>query len=86
MLAFALRNHFLTVSLHKTVPILAELRQTTDSTKHKKVFMGMIELLIGVIIFILLANFILGVVPIPNNIVGVIITLLIIYLVWGFVF
>lgn len=48
--------------------------------------MGIIELIIGIIIFLLLANVFLSLVPIPRGIAGTVITLLILYLVWTLVF
>jgi hypothetical protein len=48
--------------------------------------MGIIELIIGIIIFLLLANVFLSLVPIPRGIAGTLITLLILYLVWTLVF
>jgi len=48
--------------------------------------MGLIELIIGLIIFLFLANIFLALVPIPRGIAGTIVVLLILYLVWSFVF
>ncbi len=48
--------------------------------------MGIIELIIGLIIFFLLANIVLSLVPIPRGIAGTIITLLVLYLLWTLVF
>ncbi len=48
--------------------------------------MGIIELIIGILIFLFLANFFLAVVPIPRGIAGTVVTLLILYLLWSIVF
>lgn len=48
--------------------------------------MGILELILGLLIFMLLANFVIGVVPIPRGLLGTIITLLILVLIWQLVF
>jgi hypothetical protein len=48
--------------------------------------MGIIEIVIGLIIFLLLSNFVLALVPIPRGIAGTLVALLILYLVWSLVF
>ncbi|MCD8526863.1 hypothetical protein LRY65_01475 [Candidatus Woesebacteria bacterium] len=48
--------------------------------------MGILELIVGIIVFLLLANFVLAVVPIPRGIAGTLVALLILYLVWSLVF
>ncbi|MFZ1721126.1 MAG: hypothetical protein WAU07_01345 [Microgenomates group bacterium] len=48
--------------------------------------MGIIELIIGVLIFLLVLNFVLAIVPIPHGIAGTLVTLLILYMVWQLVF
>lgn len=48
--------------------------------------MGIIEFIIGIIIFLFLANFVLAVVPVPKGIAGTVVVLLILYLLWSIVF
>lgn len=45
-----------------------------------------LELIIGIIIFVLLLNIIFSFVPIPRGIAGTIVALLIVYVVWRLVF
>lgn len=48
--------------------------------------MGIIELIIAIVIFLLLANIFLSFVPIPRGIAGVLVALLLIYLAYVIVF
>lgn len=48
--------------------------------------MGLIELILGLLIFLLIINLIFAVVPIPKGIGGTIVVVLIILLVWSLVF
>ena len=46
----------------------------------------MLELIIGIIIFVLLANIVFSFVPIPRGIVGTIVAILILFILWRLVF
>lgn len=46
----------------------------------------MLELIIGIIIFVLLANIVFSFVPIPRGIVGTIVAILILFIIWRLVF
>lgn len=46
----------------------------------------MLEILLGLLLFVLIANIIFSFVPIPRGILGTIIALLILYFVWRLVF
>lgn len=48
--------------------------------------MGILELIVGLIIFLLLINIVFALVPIPRGIGGFIIALLILVLIWRLVF
>ncbi len=48
--------------------------------------MGILELILGLFIFLLLANIVFSFVPIPRGIAGTIVALLILYLLWTWVF
>lgn len=48
--------------------------------------MGILEVILGVLLFMLLANFVFALVPIPRGIAGTIVALLILYLLWRLVF
>ncbi len=48
--------------------------------------MGLLEALIGLFLFVLVLNIVFSFVPVPNNIGGAIIAILIIVLVWRLVF
>jgi hypothetical protein len=47
--------------------------------------MGLIELIIAVIIFLIIANIVLALIPIPNGIAGVIVVL-VLFLLWRLFF
>jgi len=46
----------------------------------------MLELIIGIIIFVLLANIVFSFVPIPRGVVGTIVAILILFVLWRLVF
>jgi len=46
----------------------------------------MLELILGIIIFVLIANIVFAFVPIPRGIGGTIIAILILFLIWRLVF
>lgn len=46
----------------------------------------MLELIIGIVIFVLLANIVFSFVPIPRGIVGTIVAILILVIIWRLVF
>lgn len=48
--------------------------------------MGIIELIVGLLLFALIANLFLALIPIPRGIIGTLITILILILVWRMVF
>ena len=48
--------------------------------------MGILELIIAVIVFLVIANIVLALVPVPKGIAGVIVVLLILFLLWRLVF
>ena len=48
--------------------------------------MGFIELIIGLLIFLVLANIVFSFVPIPRGILGTIVALLILVFIWRLVF
>jgi hypothetical protein len=48
--------------------------------------MGLIELIVGLLVFLLIANIFLSLIPIPNNIAGTLITILILLVIWRMVF
>lgn len=48
--------------------------------------MGIIEFIIGLFIFLLLANIFLSLIPIPRGIAGTVVAILVLYLVWSLVF
>ena len=48
--------------------------------------MGIIELILGLLLVVLIANIFLALVPIPQGIAGTIIALLLVYLAWSIVF
>lgn len=48
--------------------------------------MGILELLIGLLLFALIANVFLALIPLPNGIAGTIIAIIIVVLAWRLVF
>lgn len=48
--------------------------------------MGILELLLGLLLFVIVANIVFSFVPIPNNIAGSILALIILVLVWRLLF
>jgi len=46
----------------------------------------MLDLIIGIIIFVLLANIVFSFVPIPRGVVGTIVAILILFVLWRLVF
>jgi len=48
--------------------------------------MGILELIVGILLFLLILNLILALVPIPRGIAGTIVVILLIVLVWSVVF
>lgn len=48
--------------------------------------MGIIELLVGLLIFILIANIVFSFIPIPRGIAGTIVAILILLFIWRLVF
>lgn len=48
--------------------------------------MGILELIIGLLLFMLIANVFLSLVPIPRGIAGTLVVLLILLFIWRFVF
>lgn len=48
--------------------------------------MGIIELIVGLLIFLLIANIFLALIPIPRGIAGTIITVLVLIFIWQLVF
>jgi len=48
--------------------------------------MGIIELIVGILIFLLISNIFLSLIPMPRGIAGSLVTLLILYFVWKLVF
>lgn len=48
--------------------------------------MGIIELLIGLLLFALIANLFLSLIPLPRGIAGTIIAIIIVILAWRLVF
>lgn len=48
--------------------------------------MGILELIIGLILFSLIANLFLSLIPIPRGIAGTLIALLIVYFAWTLIF
>lgn len=48
--------------------------------------MGILELIVGLLIFILLANIFLSLAPIPRGIAGTLVALLLLYLAWSIIF
>lgn len=48
--------------------------------------MGILELIIGLLVFALLANFVLALVPIPRGLAGTLVAILILILLWRLVF
>ena len=48
--------------------------------------MGILELIVGIILFLLVANLFLKLIPLPSGIVGTIIAILLLVLAWRLVF
>lgn len=48
--------------------------------------MGIIELIVGLLLFLLIANIFLALIPIPRGIAGTLITILILIFIWRLVF
>jgi len=48
--------------------------------------MGILELIVGLLIFLLIANVFLSLIPIPRGIAGTLITILILVVIWRLVF
>ncbi len=48
--------------------------------------MGILELIIGLILFLVIADIVFSFVPIPRNILGTVAAVLILYFIWRFVF
>lgn len=48
--------------------------------------MGILELIIGLILFLVIADIVFSFVPIPRNILGTVAAILILYFIWRFVF
>lgn len=48
--------------------------------------MGILEFLVGLLLFLLVANIFLSLIPLPRNIAGTLIAILIVYLAWRLVF
>lgn len=48
--------------------------------------MGIIEIILGLLLFALIANIFLSLIPIPNNIVGIIIAIIIVLFAWRLIF
>lgn len=48
--------------------------------------MGLLEIIIGILLFVFLVNFVFSFIPIPNGIAGTIVAILIIILIWRLVF
>ncbi len=48
--------------------------------------MGILELILGILLFLFLANFILALVPIPRGLGGTVVAILILVLIWRLVF
>jgi hypothetical protein len=48
--------------------------------------MGILELILGILLFVLLANIVFSFIPIPRGILGTIIAILILYFIWRLVF
>ncbi len=48
--------------------------------------MSILELILGILLFLFLANFVLAVVPIPRGIGGIIVVILLLLLIWRLVF
>ncbi len=81
------RKCAITVLLQSTHKRVVNERYSVDSTNIiKENIMGIIELIIGILIFMLVLNFALAIIPIPNGIAGSLVTILILYLVWTLVF
>lgn len=48
--------------------------------------MGILELIVGLLVFLLVANLFLALIPIPRGIAGTLVVLLVLFLVWSLVF
>jgi hypothetical protein len=48
--------------------------------------MGILEIILGLLLFVILVNFVFSFVPIPNGIAGTLVAILIIILLWRLVF
>ncbi len=48
--------------------------------------MGILELILGLILFVIIANIFFSFIPIPNNIVGTIIAVIVLVMIWRLVF
>lgn len=48
--------------------------------------MGILELIIGIILFLVIADIVFSFVPIPRNILGTVAAVLILYFIWRLVF
>lgn len=48
--------------------------------------MGILELILGLILFFVIADIVFSFVPIPRNILGTIAAVIILYYIWAFVF
>lgn len=48
--------------------------------------MGLLELILGLLLFLLVANLFLSLIPLPRGIVGTIIAIIVVFLVWRLVF
>ncbi len=48
--------------------------------------MGILEFIIGLLLFFFIANLFLAIIPMPKNIIGTIIAILVIIFVWRLVF
>lgn len=48
--------------------------------------MGILELIVGILLFLFLANLFVSLIPIPRGVSGTIVTLLLIILAWKLIF
>lgn len=48
--------------------------------------MGILEFIVGLLLFLLVSNIFLALIPIPRGIAGTLITILVLVLVWRWVF
>gem|GEM_PF-4423564 len=72
--------------LHCYYVVQISLFYSEPNIKQKGVKMGILELILGILLFLFLANFILALVPIPRGLGGTVVAILILVLIWRLVF